>query len=134
MSAVGAGGAALITGATGQDGHYLSQLLQRTGFGVDAVPRDVLTDIAAMTGLPATVKPDVVFHLAAVSSVAASWRDPTESSRVNASSTTVLLDACLATQDRIGKAISPYGAAKASASPRHPPAHVTGALRSVTRP
>jgi GDP-D-mannose dehydratase len=32
MSTIGASGTALITGSTGQDGYYLSQLLQRNGF------------------------------------------------------------------------------------------------------
>ena len=102
MSAVGAGGTALITGVTGQDGYYLSKLLQRNGFEVRGVPRGALTDVAAMTELRGTVKPDVVFHLAAISSVAASWQDPTATSRVNALSTTALLDACMATRDRTG--------------------------------
>lgn len=106
MPAVGAGDTALITGVTGQDGYYLSRLLQRNGFEVCGVPRDALTDVAAMTELTGTVKPDVVFHLAAVSSVAASWHDPTATSRVNALSTAVLLDACIATQDRTGKPIT----------------------------
>jgi GDPmannose 4,6-dehydratase len=106
MPAVGADGTALITGATGQDGYYLSKLLRCNGFEVYDVPRDALTEVAAMTELTGNVKPDVVFHLAAMSSVAASWRDPTETSRVNALSTTALLDACLVTQDRTGKPIT----------------------------
>lgn len=106
MPAVGADGTALITGVTGQDGYYLSKLLQRNGFEVCGLPRDALTDVAAITQFLGNVTPDVVFHLAAVSSVAASWHDPTETSRVNALSTTALLDACLATQDRTGTPIT----------------------------
>jgi GDPmannose 4,6-dehydratase len=106
MSAVGAGGTALITGVTGQDGHYLSKLLQRNSFEVCGVPRAALTDVAALTELMGAVKPDVVYHLAAISSVAASWRDPTETSRVNAMSTGVHLDACTALQDRTHKTIT----------------------------
>jgi GDPmannose 4,6-dehydratase len=106
MSTVGASGTALITGITGQDGYYLSQLLQRNGFDVHGVPRDALTDVSALTALMTTVKPDVVFHLAAVSSVATSWQDPTTTSRVNALSTAALLDACIAAQDRTAKRIA----------------------------
>ena len=106
MSTVGASGTALITGITGQDGYYLSQLLQRNGFDVHGVPRDALTDVSALTALMTSVKPDVVFHLAAVSSVAASWQDPTTTSRVNALSTAALLDACVVAQDRTAKRIA----------------------------
>ncbi|HWF28547.1 MAG TPA: GDP-mannose 4,6-dehydratase [Mycobacterium sp.] len=106
MPAVGAGGTALITGVTGQDGYYLSKLLQRNGFEVCGVPRDAMADVAVLKELAGTVKPDVVFHLAAVSSVAASWQDPIETSRVNALSTAVLLDACLAAQERTGSPIT----------------------------
>lgn len=106
MSTVGASGTALITGITGQDGHYLSQLLQRNGFDVHGVPRDTLTDASALTELMTTVRPDVVFHLAAVSSVAASWQDPATTTRVTALSTAALLDACVVAQDRLAKRIA----------------------------
>jgi GDPmannose 4,6-dehydratase len=106
MSTVGASGTALITGITGQDGYYLSQLLQRNGFDVHGVPRDALTDVSALSSLMTTVEPDVVFHLAAVSSVAVSWQDPVTTSRVNALSTAALLDACIDAQERTGKRIA----------------------------
>jgi len=106
MSGVGAGGAALITGATGQDGCYLSELLQRNGVEVHGVPRAVLADRPALIELVTSARPDYVFHLAAISSVAASWRDPDASSRTNALTTVTLLDACIAAQDRTGKRIS----------------------------
>jgi GDPmannose 4,6-dehydratase len=105
MSGIGAGGTALITGITGQDGYYLSQLLQRNGFEVRGVPRATLTDAATMAELINTVAPDLVFHLAAVSSVAASWQDPVTTSRVNALATAELLEVCVRAQDRIGKRI-----------------------------
>jgi GDPmannose 4,6-dehydratase len=52
------------------------------------------------------VRPDLVFHLAAVSSVAASWDDPTSTAKVNSLSTAALLDACLRGQDRSGRKIA----------------------------
>jgi GDPmannose 4,6-dehydratase len=121
MNGHGAAGAALIIGVTGQDGYYLSELLLRNGFNVhgfvrpgrqgDGLPPQVqlhsadLTDIEAVAGVVDTVDPDFVFHLAAISSVAASWDDPVSTARVNALSTTSLLDACLRAQDRTGKRI-----------------------------
>jgi GDPmannose 4,6-dehydratase len=123
MSIVGANGKALITGVSGQDGYYLSQLLQRNGLEVHGVRRparrndDVpsqevrlhsaeLTDVAAMTELMNAVEPDFVFHLAGITSVAASWQDPLTTSRVNALSTAALLDACIGAQELIGKRIT----------------------------
>ena len=106
MSIVGASGTALITGISGQDGYYLSQLLQRNGFDVHGVPRDALNNVSALTTLMTTVKPDVVFHLAAVSSAAASWQDPATTTRVNSLGTAALLDACIVAQDRTAKRIA----------------------------
>ena len=105
MSSPGAGGTALITGVSGQDGYYLSQLLLRNGIEVHGVPRAVLTEATALTDLVSTVAPDFVFHLAAVSSVPASWQDPVTTSRVNGLCTVGLLDACVEAQDRIDKRI-----------------------------
>jgi GDP-D-mannose dehydratase len=42
MSTDRPGGVALITGVTGQDGHYLSQVLLDRGYAVHGVRRDVL--------------------------------------------------------------------------------------------
>jgi GDPmannose 4,6-dehydratase len=62
---------ALIFGANGQDGHYLSRLCQRRGFGVAAVSRGnapIVGDVADgpfVTDLVRTRKPALIFHLAA---------------------------------------------------------------------
>ncbi|HTI78633.1 MAG TPA: GDP-mannose 4,6-dehydratase [Mycobacterium sp.] len=124
MSGVGAGGAALITGATGQDGYYLSELLQRNGIEVHDVPRALLSEPSALAELITSRKADYVFHLAAISSVATSWQDPLATSRANALSTVAILDACLTGQDRTGKRITMVNAssgeifAGAAESPR----------------
>jgi GDPmannose 4,6-dehydratase len=117
----GDGGTALITGVTGQDGHYLAELLVDRGHEVHGVvsPRSPVpvgagvtahtTDLLepdAVTALIDEVRPDLVFHLAAVSSVAASWDDPTSTAKVNSLSTAALLDACLRGQDRSGRKIA----------------------------
>jgi len=82
---------ALITGVTGQDGWYLSELLLSDGYqvfglvhrddsapapdGVIVVGGD-LADTAAVQAAVDQAEPDEVYNLAAVSSVALSWQRP----------------------------------------------------------
>lgn len=114
-------GAALITGVTGQDGSYLCELLLDEGLQVAGVVRPGrdstavapgvelhradLTEPAAVAAVVDAVRPDMVFHLAAVSSVATCWDDPVATSAVNALSTASVLDACLKAQERDGRDI-----------------------------
>jgi GDPmannose 4,6-dehydratase len=80
---------ALVTGITGQDGHYLTELLLAEGYDVvgmvrgDADERDgvrfVHGDLADHGSLRAAVldtAPDELYHLAAPTFVPASWKDP----------------------------------------------------------
>ena len=92
---------ALVTGVTGQDGAYLSQLLLGKGYRVIGMMRrsassDVigerlrwlgilnhvelvdgnLTDLSSLIRIIQTYKPDEVYNLAAQSFVAASWQQP----------------------------------------------------------
>lgn len=92
---------ALITGITGQDGAYLSQLLLSKGYRVAGLLRrsasaDVvgqrlhwlgiadqvelidgnMTDLSSLIRVLEQVKPDEVYNLAAQSFVAASWQQP----------------------------------------------------------
>src|SRR5262245_32939764 len=92
---------ALITGVTGQDGAYLSQLLLGKGYQVFGLVRrssgndvigaklrwlgieqDVrlvdgnLTDLYSLIRIVQEVKPDEVYNLAAQSFVKASWNQP----------------------------------------------------------
>ena len=92
---------ALVTGVTGQDGAYLSQLLLGKGYRVIGLMRrsassdvigerlrwlgilkDVelvdanLIDLASLIRVLTTYKPDEVYNLAAQSFVAASWQQP----------------------------------------------------------
>ena len=104
------GARVLVTGATGQDGSYLLERLLERHASVTAVtrPGDELS-----AGLPAVVHrrtaalddaeelrrifrdaaPQYIFHLGAVSSVAASWERPAETMAVNTVSTAALLEA-----------------------------------------
>lgn len=92
---------ALVTGVTGQDGAYLSQLLLSKGYRVIGMMRrsassDVigerlrwlgilgevelvdgnLTDLSSLIRLIQTYEPEEVYNLAAQSFVAASWQQP----------------------------------------------------------
>jgi GDPmannose 4,6-dehydratase len=109
---------ALITGVTGQDGAYLSQLLLAEGYEVvgltsrafepgvsdarlkwlgvaDAVAivQADLLDPPAIIGLIERTRPDEVYNLAAQSSVAMSWRQPRAMGQVTSTGAANLLEA-----------------------------------------
>jgi GDPmannose 4,6-dehydratase len=91
------GKVALITGITGQDGHYLAKFLIRKGYEVYGMYRrssleieeriyelkeDIhlvqgdITDIPSMIRILREIKPDEVYNLASQSFVPASWTEP----------------------------------------------------------
>jgi len=87
---------ALITGITGQDGSYLAELLVAEGHevhgtslradeasvdGVELHPLDLSEP--GIGGLIASLQPDVVYNLAAISSVFGSWQQPELTARIN---------------------------------------------------
>jgi GDPmannose 4,6-dehydratase len=99
---------ALITGITGQDGHYLAQLLGRQGLevvggvrdpmsapdgvdGASALVRVDLADPASLRQSIAEVTPDELYHLAAPTFVPDSWRDPSTIVAAIVTATAVLL-------------------------------------------
>jgi GDPmannose 4,6-dehydratase len=106
---------ALVTGITGQDGGYLAEQLVAAGDRVhgtvldeahlDGVPAHLaalgdavelhVADLGRpeeLTGLVDRLGPDVVFNLAGLSSVAASWEDPVATFDVNARAVLALLE------------------------------------------
>lgn len=99
----------LVTGASGQDGRLLVALLSSQGHdvvgcgidpvplppGVQWLPLDVTDDVAVRQAL-IDLRPDVVHHLAAVSSVAASWADPATADAVNRHGALTVLEAARA--------------------------------------
>ncbi len=109
---------ALVTGITGQDGAYLSELLLSKGYEVHGLVRrsasaDVinsrlqwlgiadkvtlhdgnLTDLSSLIRVVAEVKPVEVFNLAAQSFVKSSWQQPILTGNVTAIGVTNLLEA-----------------------------------------
>ncbi|AEI38579.1 GDP-mannose 4,6-dehydratase [Zymomonas mobilis] len=109
---------ALITGITGQDGAYLSQLLLSKGYRVVGLLRrsasaDVIgerlrwlgiiddvemvdgnmTDLSSLIRIIDSVSPDEVYNLAAQSFVAASWQQPLLTGQVTGMGAANLLEA-----------------------------------------
>ncbi|HRE40264.1 MAG TPA: GDP-mannose 4,6-dehydratase [Ignavibacteria bacterium] len=107
---------ALITGITGQDGAYLSQLLLSKGYRVIGVTRDTsdfrlknlsylgisdkisyhkvnLLDLSNIIRIISKEKPDEIYHLAAQSSVGLSFEQPIGTLEFNIISTANLLEA-----------------------------------------
>ena len=144
---------ALVTGVTGQDGSYLAEQLLAEGWHVTGLVRDAdeivvegvevqfgdLTDPSLFDGLLRRAQPDVVFHLAALSSVAQSWDQPALAADITGAAVARLLGAVAGSgsaprvviassaevfgggdvtpQDESTRVVpgSPYGAAKAYA-------------------
>lgn len=104
---------ALITGITGQDGSYLSELLLEKGYEVYGMVRRAsverfdriahiqdkinlvqgdLTDQSSLDEAVKTIKPEEVYNLAAQSFVPTSWNQPTLTGEVTGMGTTRLLE------------------------------------------
>lgn len=101
---------AIITGVTGQDGYYLSELLASLGIVVFGQTR-ISNRAARLSALPISVvsfdlrsqdawretfeqyQPDEVYHLAGVSFVPTSWTSPSETIAANLEVTVNILEA-----------------------------------------
>lgn len=100
----------LITGVTGQDGWYLSRqcwfkghevhgLVRRTSRKAEVAPSVILhegdmTDAHSLYRVIDTVRPEIVFNLAAQSFVGTSWEQPELTTQVNYLGVLHLLEAC----------------------------------------
>jgi GDPmannose 4,6-dehydratase len=109
---------ALITGVTGQDGAYLSQLLLQQGYEVVGVARrsshgevadhrlrwlgvanDIeiaagnLLDLSSLLRTIERARPEEIYNLAAQSSVAMSWRQPLATGQVTGAGVANMLEA-----------------------------------------
>lgn len=108
---------ALITGVTGQDGSYLSELLLDKGYEVYGLMRRKstldygnvaylidrihiiyadMTDLASLIRAMKISKADEVYNLAAQSFVAPSWEQPVATAEINAIGVVNMLEAILA--------------------------------------
>jgi GDP-4-dehydro-6-deoxy-D-mannose reductase len=86
---------ALITGAGGFVGGYLTTHLEDQGDEVVGLDQDVdITDLDAIREAIVGAAPEAVYHLAAASNVGSSWAAPVEVLRVNAEGTLNVLLAC----------------------------------------
>jgi GDP-4-dehydro-6-deoxy-D-mannose reductase len=88
-------GPALVTGGAGFAGRHLLERLRALGWEADAPDREQLDllDAAAVRVWVRRVHPGCVFHLAALASVASSWRAPVETLTSNVAMTANLLEA-----------------------------------------
>ncbi len=90
---------ALVTGARGFAGTYLVAHLRASGDDVIEVDRSGedpvdVCDRAVVERIVAASRPEAVYHLAALTHVGESWRDPLAAIRVNVEGTLNVLDAC----------------------------------------
>lgn len=119
----------LITGAQGFVGRHLSAHLSSLGDEVHGVDREVdVTDLDGLEAAFAALRPEVVYHLAALTHVGESWRHPDDFTRVNVVGTHNVLEAARrAAPDAVVLVVSSadvYGVVDATALPLdegHPP-------------
>ena len=84
----------LITGAQGFVGRHLDEHLRRSGDTVVGVDRECdVTDLESVTRTIAQCRPEVIYHLAALTDVGASWKESALFTRVNVLGTANVLKA-----------------------------------------
>lgn len=111
-----------VTGASGFVGRRLLPRLAAAGFEASGADREVdITDPDAIRMAVEARAPDAIIHLAAMSSVAESWREPELCHQLNFEGTRNLLDAVRTARPRarvllIGSA-DQYGATRPGAAP-----------------
>lgn len=140
---------AFVTGINGQDGTYLAERLLADGYEVHALslsgergefcpdavvlhPGD-LCDVAATRALVREVAPDEVYNLAAVSSVAESWREPDLTAAVNGTAAAALMESSYLLQEASGRPVRFVQASSAEifGDPRQVPQDESTPVRPV---
>ncbi len=106
---------AFITGITGQDGHYLTDFLLKKGYEIHGLTRKTVRDAKpdwekfndvimhygdvrdhnTVENIVMKIRPDEVYHLAAQSDVAYSFKYPDETYHINIDGTLHILNAIL---------------------------------------
>jgi GDP-4-dehydro-6-deoxy-D-mannose reductase len=88
---------ALVTGANGFVGRHLLAHLAQYGDSPTGVDRDCdVTDSSSVLAVLERTRPEVIYHLAALTHVGDSWKNPVEFTRVNVIGTKNVLDAARA--------------------------------------
>jgi GDPmannose 4,6-dehydratase len=142
---------AFVTGIGGQDGSYLAERLLADGFEVHALTfeadgppqhcpdrvvlhRGDLADVDAVRRLLLEVGPQEVYNLAAISSVAQSWKEPDLTFRVNGLGAAGLLESALQVQEQHGHRVAVVQASSAEifGEPVHTPQDESTPLAPVS--
>jgi GDPmannose 4,6-dehydratase len=113
---------AFITGATGQDGTYLTRHLHDQGYEVHGLVRpgdkppmepELITvhagdlmDRPAMTAMLDKIRPSQIYNLGGVSSVALCWTEPVLAAEVNGTAAVFLMEAAWKLQEKIGEQVA----------------------------
>jgi GDP-4-dehydro-6-deoxy-D-mannose reductase len=85
---------ALVTGGNGFVGRHLLEHLRAQGDEAVGVDRECdVTDASSVLAVIRDVRPDAIYHLAALTAVGESWSNPVEFTRVNVLGTKSVLDA-----------------------------------------
>jgi GDP-4-dehydro-6-deoxy-D-mannose reductase len=85
---------ALVTGADGFVGHHLLEHLHAQGDDAIGVDRESdVTDATSLLAALESLRPEAIYHLAAMTDVGGSWSNPVAYTRVNVLGTKNVLDA-----------------------------------------
>jgi GDP-4-dehydro-6-deoxy-D-mannose reductase len=119
-----------VTGAAGFVGGHLVPRLEAEGWRVAASDREIdVSDPEAVEARLAEVTPDAIIHLAAVSSVATSWKQPDLTYRVNYLGTRTLLEGVLKVTPRARVILVSTADLYGSTEPGAPPFDESAELR-----
>ncbi len=121
---------AFVTGAAGFVGRHLVARLREIGHEVTGTDRELdVSDASIVEPFFARLRPDLIVHLAAVSSVAASREDPGLAMRVNFFGAHTLLEAALRHAPRARILLVGSGESYGSSPPGAPPFTEASPLR-----
>ena len=93
----------LVTGCKGYIGQYLIRHLTELGREVIGVGREDcdITNTSALTEIVESIRPSTIYHLAGITGVEDSWRNPSEFYRVNVLGVQSVLESCRRSRARM---------------------------------